>query len=127
MLRLELVPLILDNDDNVVGLGITLPNLSKALQKAKGYLFPFGWIHLLKAMYGKNDVLDLYIIGVLPEYQNKGINALIFKDLIPISNRIGYQFAESNPELELNYKVQSQWDYLEREHHKTRRAYIKHL
>jgi GNAT superfamily N-acetyltransferase len=127
MLRLELVPLILDANDNVVGLGITLPNLSKALQKAKGYLFPFGWIHLLKALYGKNKVLDLYIIGVIPEYQNKGINSLIFNDLIKISNRIGYQYAESNPELETNHKVQSQWDVLEREHHKTRRAYIKHL
>jgi len=127
MLRLELVPVILDDDGDVVGLGITLPNLSKALQKAKGYLFPFGWIHLLKAMYGKNDVLDLYIIGVLPEYQNKGINSLIFNDLIRISNRIGYRYAETNPELETNHKVQSQWDLLEKEHHKTRRAYIKHL
>jgi GNAT superfamily N-acetyltransferase len=127
MLRLELVPLILDSNDNVIGLGITLPNLSKALQKAKGYLLPFGWIHLLKALYGKNDVLDLYIIGVIPEYQNKGVNALVFNDLIPISNRIGYKYAESNPELETNHKVQSQWEYLEREHHKTRRAYIKHL
>jgi len=127
MLRLELVTLILDGKDKVVGIGLTLPNLSKALQKAKGYLLPFGWIHLLKAMYGKNDVIDLYMIGVLPEYQNKGVNALIFNDIIPISNRIGYKFAETNPELETNHKVQSQWDMLEREHHKTRRAYIKHL
>ncbi|GHT64113.1 hypothetical protein FACS189451_11490 [Bacteroidia bacterium] len=128
MLRLELVPLIVNDKDEVVGLGITLPNLSRALQKAKGYLLPFGWIHLLKALYGKkNNVVDLYIIGVRPEYQNKGVNSLVFNDLIPICNRIGYQYAESNPELELNYKVQSQWEYLEREHHKTRRAYIKHL
>ena len=127
MLRLDLIALILDDNDKVVGLGITLPNLSKALKKAKGHLFPFGWIHLLKAMYGKNNIVDLYIIGVLPEYQNKGVNSLIFNDIIPTCNRIGYQYAESNPELELNHKVQSQWDYLENEHHKTRRAYIKHL
>jgi GNAT superfamily N-acetyltransferase len=127
MLRLDLVTLILDNNDDVVGLGITLPSLSVALKKAKGYLLPFGWIHLLKAMYRENDVVDLYIIGVLPKYQNKGVNSLIFNDIIPICNRIGYSYAESNPELELNYKVQSQWEYLEREHHKTRRAYIKHL
>ncbi|GHT64207.1 hypothetical protein AGMMS50239_21500 [Bacteroidia bacterium] len=127
MLRLDLITLILNENDDIVGLGITLPNLSKALKKAKGYLLPFGWIHLLKALYGKNDVIDLYIIGVLPEYQNKGVNSLIFNDLLPISNQIGYKYAESNPELELNHKVQSQWDYLENEHHKTRRAYIKHL
>jgi GNAT superfamily N-acetyltransferase len=127
MLRLDLVTLILDDNNDVVGLGITLPSLSKALKKAKGYLLPFGWAYLLRALYGKNDVVDLYIIGVLPKYQNKGINSLIFSDLIPIYNHIGYQYAESNPELELNHKVQSQWENLEREHHKTRRAYIKHL
>ena len=127
MLRLDLLTLVIDDNDNVVGLGITLPSLSKALKKAKGNLLPFGWIHLLKAMYGKNDIVDLYIIGVLPEYQNKGVNALIFNDLIPTYIRIGYKHAESNPELELNHKVQSQWDYVENKHHKTRRAYIKHL
>jgi GNAT superfamily N-acetyltransferase len=127
MLRLDLVTLIMNDNDNVVGLGITLPNLSKALKKAKGYLLPFGWIYLLKALYGKNNIVDLYLIGVLPEYQNRGVNSLIFNDLIPICNRIGYLYAESNPELEMNYKVQSQWDYLKNEHHKTRRAYIKHL
>jgi len=127
MLRLELVTLILDANDTVIGVGITLPSLSKALQKAKGYLLPFGWIYLLKALYGKNNVIDLYIIGVLPEYQNKGINSLIFNDLLQIANRIGYQYAETNPELEINHKVQSQWDYMEHKHHKTRRAYIKHL
>lgn len=127
MLRMDLLTLILDAGDNVVGVGITLPSLSKALKKAKGYLLPFGWIHLLKALYGKNRVVDLYIIGIRPEYQSKGVNSLIFNDLITTSNKIGYLYAESNPELETNHKVQSLWDAFEREHHKTRRAYIKHL
>ncbi len=128
MLRLELVTLIVkESDDSVVGVGISLPNLSKALQKAKGNLVPFGWIHLLKALYGKSDTVDLYIIGVSPEYQSKGVNAMIFCDLIPICNKIGYIYAESNPELELNTKVQSQWEEFEHRHHKTRRAYIKML
>ena len=79
-------------------------------------------------MYGKkNDVVDLYTIGVATEYQNKGVNAMLFADLIPIFNKYGYTYAESNPELELNTKVQSQWDLYERTHHKTRRAFIKHL
>jgi hypothetical protein len=64
---------------------------------------------------------------VHPDYQNKGVNALIFYDLIPVLNELGFKEAESNPELELNTKVQSQWEYFETEHIKTRRAFIKHL
>jgi GNAT superfamily N-acetyltransferase len=128
MLRLDMITVVIrESDDKVVGLAITMPSLSKALQKAKGRLLPFGWIYLLKALYGKGEIFDLYIMGVLPEYQNKGINALIFYDLIPIFNRMGFKYAESNPELELNQKMQSQWDYFEVKHHKTRRAFIKHL
>ncbi|MDR1561527.1 MAG: hypothetical protein LBS54_00370 [Dysgonamonadaceae bacterium] len=129
MLRLEQITLIVrESDDAVIGIGITLPSLSNALRKAKGKLLPFGWFHLLRALYGgKKEVVDLYIIGVHPEYQNRGVNALMFYDLIPIFNKIGYKYAESNPELEINIKMQSQWDYFEREHIKTRRAYIKHL
>jgi len=129
MLRLEQITLILRNaDDAVIGIGITLPSLSRALQKAKGRLLPFGWFHLLRALYGgKKEVVDLYIMGVHPDYQNKGVNALMFYDLIPIFNKIGYKYAESNPELELNQKMQSQWDYFEREHIKTRRAYFKKI
>jgi GNAT superfamily N-acetyltransferase len=127
MLRLDLINLVLDDNNNIVGVAITLPSLSKALKKAKGYLLPLGWIYLLKALYGKNKLVDLYIIGIRPEYQSKGVNALIFNDLITTYNRIGYSHAESNPELETNVKVQSQWESFEREHHKTRRAYIKHL
>jgi GNAT superfamily N-acetyltransferase len=126
MLRLELVTLVIrEADDAVVGLAITLPSLSKALQRAKGRLMPFGWAYLLKALYTKNDIVDLYIMGVLPEYQNKGVNALIFYDLIPIYDRIGYKYAESNPELEINHKMQSQWVDFDVKHHKTRRAFIK--
>ncbi|MCL2649981.1 MAG: hypothetical protein FWD60_03010 [Candidatus Azobacteroides sp.] len=129
MLRLDLVTLIIrEEDDAVVGLGLTLPSLSKALQKAEGKLLPIGWVHLLKGMYSKsNKILDLYIIGVAPEYQNKGVNAMIFADLIPIFNKYGFVYAESNPELEINTKVQSQWESFETQHHKTRRAFVKHL
>lgn len=128
MLRLDLVTLIVrEEDDAVVGFGISLPSLSKALQKARGHMFPFGWIHLLKALKTKPKVIDLYLTGVLPEYQNKGVNALLFNDLIPVYKSVGAEYAESNPELESNNAVQAQWDYFKREHHKTRRAYIKKL
>ncbi len=128
MLRFDLVTLIVKEEDNaVVGFGISLPNLSKAMQKARGHLFPFGWIYLLKALKSKPKVIDLYLTGVLPSYQSKGVNALLFNDLIPVYKRIGAVYAESNPELENNNAVQAQWDYFKREHHKSRRVYIKKI
>jgi GNAT superfamily N-acetyltransferase len=128
MLRLDMITVIVrEEDDAVVGFGISLPNLSRALQKAKGRMFPFGFIYLLKALYSKPKVVDLYLIGVLPEYQNKGVNALVFNDLIPVYNKVGAVYAESNPELETNNAVQAQWDYFKIEHHKKRRAFSKKL
>lgn len=129
MIHLDFVTLIVrEEDDKVVAFAITIPHLSKALQKAKGSVYPFGWIHLVKDLYMKgNPVVDLYLIGVIPEYQNKGVNALLFDDLIPVFQRHGIKYAESNPELETNTAVQMQWNYFERVHHKTRRAYIKRI
>ena len=128
MLRLDLLTLIVREEDNaVVGFGISIPSLSRALQKSKGQLWPFGWFHLLKALRSKPEIVDLYLMGVLPEYQSKGVNALLFNDLIPIYNSLGVVYAESNPELETNNAVQAQWDYFKREHHKTRRVFIQQL
>jgi hypothetical protein len=128
MLRLNLITIIIrESDDAVVGFAITLPSLSKAMQKAKGSLFPFGFIHLLKALYSKPKIVDLYLMGVLPEYKNKGVNALIFTDLIPEYISLNTVYAESNPELESNNAIQAQWDYFKTEHHKTRRAFIKQI
>lgn len=129
MIRLDFVTVIVrEEDDKVVGVAITMPNLSRALKKAKGSLFPFGFAHLAKDLYLKgNPVVDLYLIGVIPEYQNKGVNALLFDDLIPVFQRNGIKYAESNPELETNTAVQMQWNYFERQHHKTRRAFIKRI
>jgi len=128
MIRLDLVTLIIrEEDDTVVGFGISLPNLSNGLKKAKGHLFPFGFIHLLKALKSRPKVVDFYLMGVLPEYQNKGVNALLFNDLIPVYRDLGVEYAESNPELEMNSAVQAQWDYFKREHHKTRRAFSKRI
>ena len=119
--------IVREEDDTVVGFGISLPSLSHALQKAKGRLFPFGFIPLLKAMHSKTKIVDLYLMGILPEYQNKGVNALLFCDLIPEYIKLGAEYAESNIELETNTAVQAQWDYFKREHHKTRRVFIKKL
>ena len=129
ILDLRMVTLVTDAEDNVVAVGISMPSLSKALQKAKGRLLPFGWYHLLKTIFLKKypKVLDLLLVAVKPEYQNKGVNALLFYDLIPVYQQLGFEYAESNPELELNDKVQAQWEYFKTIQHKRRRAYKKSL
>lgn len=127
LLNLELVTLIVDAEKKLVGVGVSMQSMSRALQKSGGRLFPFGWWHLLKGLKGKNDRVDLLLVAVKPEYQNKGVNALLFQDLIPMFNKNGFKYAESNPEMESNEKVQSQWDYFERRQHRRRRAYAKNI
>ena len=128
MLQLKLITVIVRQaDDAVVGFAITLPSMSRAMQKSKGNFFPFGFIHLLKALYSKPKIIDLYLIGILPEYQNKGVNSLVFNDLIPEYIRLGAIYAESNAELENNNAVQSQWQYFKTEYHKRRRVFIKSI
>lgn len=125
---LRMVTLITDQEDKLVAVGISMPSLSEALQKAHGRLLPFGWFHLLKALFLKHSkVLDLLLVAVKPEYQNKGVNALLFSDLIPVYQKMGFEYAESNPELELNGKVQAQWEYFKTEQHKRRRAFTKKI
>jgi GNAT superfamily N-acetyltransferase len=125
ILRLEDVCLVVDSDDKLVAMGISMPSMSEALRKARGKMFPFGWYHLLKAIRGKSDVVDLLLVAVKPEYQSKGVNAMIFCDLIPEYKRNGYKYAESNLELEGNENVQKQWEYFERRQHRRRRAWRK--
>ncbi len=117
-----------ETDRSLVGFGIALPSLSRALQKAWGNLLPFGIIYLLKALKSKKiDIMDLMLIAVHPEFQGKGVNALIFEDLIPVANQYQVKFVESNPELEDNMNVQMQWNGFKRVHHKLRRCYVKTL
>ena len=124
VLDLRMVTIIENADHEIVGVGISMASLSRALQKAKGKLWPFGWFHLLKALKWKRPkVLDLLLVGIRPDYQGKGVNALLFTDLIPIYQKMGFEYAESNPELEANDKVQNQWQYFKTEQHKRRRAY----
>lgn len=127
LLNFDLVTLIVDKEETLVGVGISMPSISRALQKSKGRLLPFGWVHLLKGLKGKNDRVDLMIVAVHPKYQNKGVNALLFQDLIPQYIKKGYVYAESNPEMETNSKVQSQWELFEPRHHRSRRSYVKEL
>lgn len=129
LLRWDIVSIIIKEDtDEVVAFGIGIPSLSKALQKSGGKLFPTGWYHLLKALKSKNnETLDLMLIGISPEYQGKGVNAMIFYDFIYSAHKSGFKYAESNPELEQNNKMTALWDGFDAQHHKIRRAYIKNI
>ena len=127
MLNLDLVTLIVDGDDQLVGVGISIQSMSRALQKSKGKMFPFGWWHLLKGLKGKNDRVDLLLVAVKPQYMGKGVNALLFTDLIPAYNKYGFKWAESNPKLESNAAVQNQWEAFPYRQHRNRRAFIKKI
>lgn len=128
LLDLRLVPLIVDKEDHLIGFGVLLPSLAQAFQKARGYMLPFGWWHLIKALkWNRTQTTEMLLVAVKPEYQGKGAVALIFDDILPVHHKLGYKWSESNPELESNNKVQAQWDYFERENHKRRRAYVKQL
>ena len=127
IIRLEDVSVVVDENDELVAVGISMPSLSKALRRARGRFLPLGWYHLLRAIRGHSDVVDLLLVAVKPEYQNKGVNALLFTDLIPGYIANGYKYAESNLELEGNERVQKQWEYFERRQHRRRRAWRKEL
>lgn len=122
----DYVSVVLDRDDKVAAFGITMPSLSRALQKCRGRLLPFGVFHLLNAMR-KNDRADLYLVGVRPSLQGKGINAIIIHEINKIYASHNIRKVETNPELETNRDVQGQWKFYERRQHKRRRCFIKAL
>jgi hypothetical protein len=122
----QYVSVILDKNKQVAAFGITMPSLSKALQRCRGRLFPFGFLHLLNALNQCNRA-DLYLVAVRPELQGKGINAIMIREINKIYIRNKVRFVESNPELETNIKVQGQWKFYESRQHKRRRCYIKIL
>jgi GNAT superfamily N-acetyltransferase len=122
----DFVPMVMDKDNRMVAFGIVMPSLSLALQKTKGQLFPFGFIHLLNALK-KNNRADLYLVAVRSEYQGKGVNAILMNKMHAVFNKLGIGKVESNPELETNQNVQGQWKYYEKRQHKRRRVFIRVL
>jgi len=126
LISLDFVPLVVDENDRLVAFGITMPSLSRALQKADGRLFPFGFMHLLRALH-QGDRADLYLVAVRSEYQGKGVNAILMNEINRVYAQRGIVKAESNPELETNANVQGQWKYYETRQHKRRRCFVKHL
>lgn len=125
---LRLLPMVFDEQENLIGVGVMMPSLSRALQKGRGARHLWGYLPLAWALFVKHPRnTDLLLIAVKPEYQGKGVNAMLIADMIPAYQRLGYEYAESNPELEDNSRVQSQWDYFEHVNHKRRRCWVKEI
>lgn len=124
--NVDFVSIILDKSDKVVAFGVALPSLSKAMQKANGSLFPFGFIHLLRALK-HNDTIDLLLIAIDEEYQNKGVNAMIFDQFSKGIKKNGIKYIESTRELEDNTTVQNLWRYLEHKITKRARVFMKEI
>lgn len=126
LLRLKFVALVADSNNKIIGFGICLPSLSKAIQKAKGKMFPTGFLHIFKALI-KNDTLDSLLIAIDRDYKDKGVTALIFYKIGKAIIKSNITNIETTRELENNYKVQNLWDKFEVRQHKTARCYIKAL
>lgn len=117
-----------DKDGNLIAAAASMPSIAQALQKCSGELFPFGWWHLAKAMFWKkSDTVELLLIGVVPEWQAKGIVALLFEDLLKTYRKLGFKYAETNAMLESNVKIQTMFDSFEREQHKRRWVFGKEI
>lgn len=122
----DYVKILLDADGQPAGFVIGMPSLSRALQKAKGRLFPFGVFHVLRALRRPKHV-DLLIGAIRPDLQGSGADALLITELAATFIQNGILSAESNPELEENLRVQGHWKHFDARQHKRRRCYIKRL
>jgi hypothetical protein len=124
--RPEFISFVIDEKDDVVGFGVSLPSLTRALQKCNGKLFPFGFIYLLRAMK-KNDTIDMYLNGVRPDYHARGVNALYYNEMHRAYIKYGIKKAVTNPQLEDNAKALTIWKNFNGRQHLTRRCWIKHF
>jgi GNAT superfamily N-acetyltransferase len=122
----KLACFVLDENDEMVALGVGAPSIASALQKSRGRYFPFGWAGLLKSFL-KNDTIDLLLIAVDPKYQGMGVNAVAINKVLRGCVEMGIKHAETGPMLETNEKVQDQWKGTELEQHKRRRCFIKRI
>ena len=128
LLNFDFVTMVANEKDEIVAVGLGMPSLSEALRKCRGRLFPFGWYHLIKALNAqKMTDLDLLLIAVRPDYQDKGVTSLIFNEMTPHFTKYGIQRVETTAILETNHKSLANFADFEYIQHKRRRAYIKNL
>ena len=122
----DFVCFVMDENENMVGLGVIAPSMTDALKKCDGKLFPFGFVHVLKALK-KHDVMDMYLIAVDPDMRRMGINAIILDHMVQSGIKHGVKFAETGPMLETNSNILEQWKMFDKEQHKRRRCYLKKI
>ena len=129
LLNFDFVTIVINEMKEIVGVGLGMPDISDALRKCKGKLFPLGWFHILKALKAKKNMeyFDMLLIAVRPDYQNKGINALFFYDSAKHFVKYGVKYAETTSILETNNKSQANFEEYDKIQHKSRRAYIKSI
>ena len=128
VINMNLLAFVENQEGELIGAAITMPSSAKALQRCNGEILPFGWWHLLKAMYWKpTDTLELLLIGVRPDYQNKAINSVLCLDIMENCHKMGFRYAETNANLEDNTKIQAMWASFEKEQHKKRWIFAKEI
>ena len=128
VIDMDMLSFVEDRDGNLIAAGLTMPSIAETLQKCNGEMFPFGWYQLLRTMYWrKPDTLELLLIGVKPEWQSRGVNSLVFVDLLKRVKKMGFKYAETNANLETNTKVQAMWSIFEKEQHKKRWVFGKEI
>lgn len=128
LLNYDFITIVVNENNEIVGVGVGMPDISKALRKCKGRLFPFGWYHLLKALNSDHyEAFDLLLIAVRPDYQDRGLNAVIFADQHPYFVKYGIQRIETTAIMETNFKNLGHWEFFPHKYHKRRRAYVKSI
>ena len=127
LVNLKYICAVKDKEDKIVGFAILVPSIAKALKKSNGKLFPFGVFRLLSALKGKNDTLEMFLIGVEPEQQKKGLPAIIMNQMLKMCIENGVKICETGPELEVNADVQSLWKGFTTRQHKRRRCFKKEI
>jgi len=128
LLNFDFVTVVVNEKNEVVGVGVGMPDISKALRKCKGRLLPLGWRHMLKALHSDHyDTFDFLLIAVRPDYQDRGLNAVIIADQHPYFVKYNIRCIETTAIMENNFKNLNHWEVFPHKYHKRRRAYIKSI
>lgn len=128
LLNFDFVTIVVNDKDEIVGVGLGMPDISHALRRCKGRLFPFGWLRILRALRAKKmEAFDLLLIGVRPDYQGMGVNAVIIAEQHPYFKQYGIQRVETTSIMETNTRNLANWEMFPHKQHKRRRAYEKSI
>lgn len=127
LVNLKYICTIKDKEDKIVAFAILVPSIAKALKKSNGKMFPFGVFRMLRALKGKNDTLEMFMIAVDGEHQKRGLPAIIMEKMLEMCIDNGVKICETGPELELNEAVQSMWKTFNTRQHRRRRCWIKEI